>query len=402
MERRGFGKGVLTALAAGVTLPALAGPRAQAVAADPVEAGCRRSLDEYTLPWAEQTHEIVQLADSPVLLISQMEPSALVKVALAEESGLPHTAHAFPLGAADARAHGLALSRAYPGKVWCTLEGAHRLLLVDPHPRQPDRPPTVLRTLDLPPAARGPHYVGEYGDDLWATCKASGTVLRISHRDPERHRVYRAEPDPIFIARHPVNGHFYVSQDRSSAILRIDPRSGDTRQFPVPAEAGSTPVGLIAGPEGVWVVLLGTQGEGTGTFGRIAADDTMHWHRLRSPGLTDASLLHLAFGTGGTSSTGGAGGADARRELWLLASSIINSHAIDMIIHVGFSDGWRQITTESAAALPTQLCKAHRLLVRPGAVHATELSTATLATLRPAPDCTFDHPVTEDRHSTPA
>ncbi|KDN72471.1 hypothetical protein DF19_10985 [Streptomyces olindensis] len=62
----------------------------------------------------------------------------------------------------------------------------------------------------------------------------------------------------------------------------------------MPAEQGTTPVGLVAGHGAVWVVLLGDARTGTGVFGRIDGEDRVTWFRLSGEGL-QASLLHLAF-----------------------------------------------------------------------------------------------------------
>ncbi|MFF4160236.1 hypothetical protein [Streptomyces sp. NPDC001678] len=332
----------------------------------------RRSVVEYELPPAEETHEIVKIPGEPLALVSQMSNSHLVKLSLDPSTEQVTGVKAFALGPKDAMLHGLAISERHPGRIWATHEGGNRLLLVDPRADEPDAAPRVEREIGIPGGGRGPHYVNEYGDTLWVTLKGSDQVLALDHTSPERFRLFEAKPHPIFAARHPASGDFYVSQDSASTILRIDPRSGRTTQLPVPAERGSTPVGLIGGAGGVWVVLLGTQKAGTGTFGRIDEDGGIAWHRLRAPLGRSASLLHLAFGPTGRG-----------REpvLWLLASSIVSDDARDLVIRVRFDPSWTRIVEEEYAALPTQMCKAHRLLPLENSVLATELTTATVAQL---------------------
>ncbi|MEV5378947.1 hypothetical protein AB0L26_23670 [Streptomyces nondiastaticus] len=332
----------------------------------------RRTVVEYELPPAEETHEIVRLPDRPMALVSQMSNSRLVKLGMDPRTEQVTAVKAFPLGSSDAMLHGLAVSSCHPGRIWATHEGADRLLLVDPRADSVEAAPRVEREIPVPGGGRGPHYVNEYGDVLWVTLKGSDQVLALDHTRPGRHRLFDAKPHPIFAARHPVSGDFYVSQDGASSLLRIDPRTGRTAQIPVPAEQGSTPVGLISGPGGVWLVLLGTAQAGTGTFGRIDADGRIAWHRLGSPLGRSASLLHLAFDPPGTAREPG---------LWLLASSIVSEQARDLIIRVRFDPSWTRITGEEYAALPTQSCKAHRLLPLERSVLATELTGARVAQL---------------------
>ncbi|MEU8546148.1 hypothetical protein AB0C81_03900 [Streptomyces roseoverticillatus] len=350
---------------------ATAGPRRREALSSP-EGPSRRTLVEYALPPAEETHEIVKLPDRPMALVSQMSNSRLVKLGLDPRTEQVTAVKAFPLGSAGAMLHGLAVSSRHPGRIWATHEGADRLLLVDPRADSVEAAPRIEREIPVPGGGRGPHYVNEYGDTLWVTLKGSDQVLALDHTRPGHHRLYDAKPHPIFAARHPVSGDFYISQDGASFLLRIDPRTGRTHQIPVPAEQGSTPVGLVSGPGAVWLVLLGTARAGTGTFGRIDADGRIVWHRLAGPLGRSASLLHLAFDPPGTAREPG---------LWLLASSIVSEQARDLIIRVRFDPSWTRITGEEYAALPTQLCKAHRLLPLERSVLATELTTARVAQL---------------------
>ncbi|GGW79555.1 hypothetical protein GCM10010503_66480 [Streptomyces lucensis JCM 4490] len=119
-------------------------------------------------------------------------------------------------------------------------------------------------------------------------------MLRINHTNPDDYTLYPGFDVPIFVARHPVTGHFYATQDRENHLMWIAPEGGTVRQIPVPARHGTTPVGMVAGDKAVWVTLLGDRRTGTGVFGRIDHDDQVTWFRLTGEGL-QASLLHLAL-----------------------------------------------------------------------------------------------------------
>jgi virginiamycin B lyase len=371
MDRRSFHRNLLLAA---VTAPVAGAPWGQpaALAAPGPAMPCRRSLTEYELPPAAETHEMIKLPGKPMVLVSQMSNSTLVKLQLDPDTEKVTGIQGFPLGAPNERLHGLALSSRYPGKIWATLEAGNKLILVDPGVDRLDIAPKIVRTIDIPGGGKGPHYVGEYGDQLWVSLKTSDQVLAIDHADPEKYKLYSAEPHPIFVAQHPKTKDFYASQDMSSKILRIDGKTQKTSQIEIPAGRGATPVGLVAGPAGLWVVLLGTTEKGTGTFGRINGDGEITWFTLTSPVGRNAGLLHLAFALKV---------AGKLPSAWLLGSSIISPNALDAIIRVTFDDNYTQVKSEEVTALPTQLCKAHRLLVLDNSVLATELTSATVAQL---------------------
>lgn len=344
---------------------------------------CSRTITEYELPRAEQTHEIVKVPKLPLLLISQMSNSVLVKVRIDPQTEEVVGVRGFALASPTAMLHGLAASTRYPGKIWATLEAENSLLLLDPGAGL-DTAPKIVRRIDIPLPGNGPHYVGEYGDKLWVSLKDGRQVLGISHVNPkDDYKLYDALPNPIFVAVHPVSGEVYASQDQSSKILRIDPRTHATSQIAIPAERGSTPVGLVPGPGGVWFVLLGTMQQGTGTFGRIDRDGAIRWFELTSPAGRHAGLLHLAFDAPG-----------AGRGAWLLGSSIISDNGLDAIVRVTFDDAYTKITSEYVAALPTQLCKAHRLLPLTKTLLATELTSSTVAQFVTDPGCRWSRPTT--------
>ncbi|KAF9572507.1 hypothetical protein EC968_009731 [Mortierella alpina] len=297
-------------------------------------------LVENHLPIAEQTHEVVKIPGTDVVLISQMSNSVLLK-AKVDKHGVVKNVKAFLVGNSTSALHGLANSDVYPGKVWLTLQKDNMLVLIDPKVDCLDEAPHVEQEIVVPSPGLGPHYVGEYDDELWVSLQDGSQVLRINHNDPSDYNIYKGRPRPIFVAKHPINKMFYTGEDNSASIMKIDPTSGKTTQFNISSSAGETPVGMISGPKGVWFTLLGTPTQGTGTIGHIHADDTITYHKLTSPRGKDAALLHLAFDLD----------RDNNHVLWLLSSSIINANALDMIIKVTFDSRWKKILSEEVTML---------------------------------------------------
>ena len=336
-----------------------------------------KTIIEYPLPAARETHELVAVADQRMILISQQTDSTLIKVALNPENGVAQAAARFVIKNARAGLHGLRNSEAYPGRVWCSLQFDSELLLIDPVADDLNASPKIEKCIPLPEPVRGPHVVIEDGDDVWTTLKDSHHVMRINHRNPDDYTIYKSARNPIFVAKHAHSGKFYTSQDQSSKILRINPKSGKTKQIEIPSEFGKMPVGLIDGPDGnVWFVLLGTSDGGTGTFGRILKKGKIQWFQLKNNLGKQAALLHLAFDDCSDM---------APAKLWLLASSIISSNVLDALIEVRFNDEYKAIDTISTHVFPTQLNKAHRVLPLRNGVYATELATSTLAHLASSP-----------------
>ncbi|CAO3627444.1 unnamed protein product [Cunninghamella blakesleeana] len=326
---------------------------------------------ESDLPKAEQTHEIVAVPKSNVVLISQMSNSVLVK-AKVDHRGVIRDLYHFQMGTNTSGLHGLANSKQYPGKIWITLQEENKLLLIDPKPYSLSAKPTILKTILVPgKTAKGPHYIGEYGDDLWVSLKDSFDVLRINHRDTSNYNVFHGFPHPIFIAEHPINKLFYASEDDSSHIVKIDPKTDKTKQFAIPKEIGATPVGLISGPKGIWFTLLGSRTNGTGTIGYIDEHDKFTFMKLKSPLASTASFLHLAFDVNHLEN----------HTLWLLASSINYPNALNMLIKVTFDDQWKTILTEDITVIPTQYSAVHRILPTKTNIFVTELSTSKLFSL---------------------
>jgi len=219
-----------------------------------------KTATEYPLPANQQTHEIVSPVEG-LLLVSQQPGSALVKIGVAPDTGRPISAVSHVIHDRFAGLHGLCVSKRHSGLVWATLQFTSELLLIDPVAGDLGAAPKILQRVTLPPPARGPHVVIEDGDDLWTSCKDSHHVVRVRPDDPESTpSIYPCPPRPIFVAVHPQSKDVYASLDGKSAILRIprDPATGLTQVIDIPAERGSTPVGLVAGPDGnVWLTAAG-------------------------------------------------------------------------------------------------------------------------------------------------
>jgi virginiamycin B lyase len=326
---------------------------------------------EYPLPAAGQTHEMVALGDD-LLLLSQQTDSSLVKVALDPATGRPRAAAKFTVDSPFAGLHGLCVSRAYPGKVWATLQFDSALVLIDPGADDVDRQPEILQRIPLPSPVRGPHGVIEHGGNLWTSCKDSSHVVRVNHREPADLSIYPCSPRPIFVAVHPTSGDVYASLDNSSRIWHLNKASGSSDEIEIPADRGKTPVGLIAGPDGnVWFVLLSGSSGGTGTFGRISGDGEITWFHLTSMLGATAGLIHLAFDP--RDRTGS--------RLWLLGSSMASMMALNAVFSVRLGDDGARIATQTTTALATQHSMTHRILVHRGGVFVTELGISTLALL---------------------
>jgi streptogramin lyase len=224
-----------------------------------------------------------------------------------------------------------------------------------------------LQTIPIPSPAFGPHGVLVHGDDVWAACKDSSHVVRVSRSNPSNHQVWAVSGRPIFVAVHPNSGDVYSGLDLSSKIWRYKNDGSAGEEIAVPAAKGTIPVGLIAGPDGnAWVVLLGNSTGGTGTFGRINADASISWFSLTSKVGAHAPLIHLAFDA-----------TDPTR-LWLLGSSITCPDCLDAVYAVTFD------LIQSSVVLPTQRDWTHRIIFHRGSLYLTELITSTLAHVRGA------------------
>src|SRR5262245_9815028 len=215
-----------------------------------------KSVAEYPLPAASMTHELAQVSGQNLLVISQMDNSTLLKVAVDPATGKPEAAAAFQIGSMMGGLHGLVASKAYPGHIWCTFQFDNQLALVDPG-NGLDAVPVIRQKIPIPAPGRGPHGIIEEGPNVWTTLKDSAHVLRVNHTTLTDVTLCPAERKPIFVARHPTSGKFYASQDQSSQILCMDEQGKRISSTAIPAAEGTTPVGLIAGPDGnIWFTLL--------------------------------------------------------------------------------------------------------------------------------------------------
>jgi virginiamycin B lyase len=97
MDRRSFHRNLLLAA---VTAPVAAAPWGQpaALAAPGPAMPRRRSLTEYELPPAAETHEMIKLPGKPMALVSQMSNSTLVKLQLYPATEQVTGIQGFPLG----------------------------------------------------------------------------------------------------------------------------------------------------------------------------------------------------------------------------------------------------------------------------------------------------------------
>jgi hypothetical protein len=333
---------------------------------------CGIAINESNLPEATQTHELINVPDSNMILISQLSDSSLVKATVELDGTLSGT-KAHLIGTTNSSLHGLAVSTVNKGMVWVTLEGDNKLLLIDPKKDDINASPEIIKTISIPAPGNGPHYVGEYGDYIYSSLKESGHVFRVNQFNASDYDLFKTVQNPIFIAQHPENKLFYSSQDMSSKILKIDPTTKNTKQIDVSGPQVSTPVGLISGPNnGIWFATLGNANQGTGTFGFLDKDDKITYFKLTSDLGKNASLLHLAFDANIESNPG----------LWLLSSSITKKDALDMVIRVDMDSKWSKIVKEEVMVLPTQKCAAHRLLPYKNQILATELSSSKVAAMK--------------------
>ena len=325
-----------------------------------------KSVTEYPLPAASMTHELAEVSGQNMLVVSQMDNSTLLKVAIDPASGRPQAVAAFQIGSMMGGLHGLVASRAYPGQIWCTFQFDNKLARVDPG-NGLDTDPVILQEIPSPAPGRGPHGIIEEGPNVWTTLKDSAHVLRINHTDPADYTLCPAERKPIFVARHPTSGKFYASQTRTCHARPCTGSGSTGRNTAIPSAEGTTPVGLIAGPDGsIWFTLLNAPG----TFCRIGADGVFNWFHLTTPLGKAAALLHLNFDPHPPGSL---------PRLFLLGSSIVNANALNAVFAVTLSDKYSHIDTQQTFMMPTQGSKVHRVLPAFGGLYVSELTVSLLA-----------------------
>ena len=363
-----------------------------------------KTVAEYPLPAAAQTHEILAVSDD-LLLISQQSDGSLVKVAL-DDNGQPTGARKWTIGSQWSGLHGLALhsgsgSNSSLSTVWATVQFDNAILQIDPKGNNINSQPQVIKTIPIPSPAFGPHGVLENNGNLWISCKDSSHVVRINIDNPRDHQVWTVSRRPIFVAVHPTSGDVFASLDLSSKIWHYKNDGGNGEEIAVPPEKGSTPVGLIAGADdNAWVVLLGNEATGTGTFGRINKDASIDWFTMSSEIGSTAPLIHLAFDQDRTpqkqqlkprSSDGSLSDQytvpdrPSCLRFWLLGSSIECPSCFNAVFTVKIDDistggsANPRIAIQNTIMLPTQRSGAHRIISHGGSLYITELTTSTLA-----------------------
>jgi streptogramin lyase len=334
-----------------------------------------KAVVEYPLPAAAQTHEILAVSDD-LLLISQQTDGSLVKVAL--NDGQPSSTRKWTATNERSGLHGLALQLPVKGRpfvrtVWATVQFDNAILRIDPGADDINSPPQVIGTIPIPSPAFGPHGIVENNGNLWVSCKDSSHIVRININNPDNHQVWAVSRRPIFVAVHPTSGDVFASLDLSSKIWHYKNDGTNSEEIAIPPEKGSTPVGLIAGADGnVWVVLLGNETTGTGTFGRINKTASIDWFTMSSAIGSTAPLIHLAFDQVPT-------------RFWLLGSSIVSPSSFNAVFTVEIDDistggtANPRITMQNTTVLPTQRSSNHRIIFHKGSLYITELTTSTLA-----------------------
>jgi virginiamycin B lyase len=345
------------------------------VGAGAVSLAPAKSVAEYSLPAAGQTHEILAVSDN-LLLISQQTDGSLVKVAL-DKNGQPTGSRKYIATNQWSGLHGLALqsgsgSNSSRPTVWATVQFDNAILQIDPNGDDINSQPRVVKTIPIPSPAFGPHGILEKDGQLWIACKDSSHVVRMSISNPADHQVWAVSGRPIFVAIHPTSGDVFSGLDTSSKIWHYKNDGGKGEEIAIPPEKGTTPVGLVSGPDGnAWVVLLGNATTGTGTFGRINKDASIDWFTLSSAIGKTAPLIHLAFG-------------QDPNQFWLLGSSTVCADCINAVFTVKIDDttggtAKPRIAIQNTIMLPTQRSWTHRMILHGGSLYITELTTSVLA-----------------------
>lgn len=330
-----------------------------------------KQVAEYPLPASSQTHEVVALAPD-LLLVSQQPSGVLVKLRVDPSSGRPLASVAHVIDGPFSGLHGLTVSRRHPGCVWVTLQFLSELVLIDPQGPDLATAPRILKRVKLPAPARGPHVVAEDGDILWASCKDSHHIVRIDAEHPANARLIPCPPRPIFVQIHPASKDVYATLDQSSALFRIpaDP-AAEPELIAIPPHVGSTPVGMVPGPDhNLWFALLGSSTGGNGGFGRILANGQLDGFQLNSGPAGGAAFIHLGFPE------------SADTHIYLLASSMAAHGALNGVVELTMSADYSRIEAQQTLAFPSQRSMTHRVLCTPHGIYATELGACCLVHLQ--------------------
>ncbi|KAI0153305.1 hypothetical protein GGR57DRAFT_503041 [Xylariaceae sp. FL1272] len=326
-----------------------------------------KSVVEYPLPAAAETHEILPVSDD-LLLVSQQTDGGLIKVSL-DDHGQPIRSHKYIVTNQWSGIHGLALHAQMGNNgnssgptVWATVQFDNAILQINPKGDDVDQQPEVIKTIPIPAPTFGPHGILENRGNLWVACKDSSHVVRISIKDPNDHQVWAVSGRPIFVAVHHTSGHVFSSLDTSSKIWHYKNDGGDGEEIAIPQEKGTTPVGLIAGADGnVWFVLLGNATAGTGTFGRINKDASVDYFTMTTILGHHAPLIHLAFDQDPT-------------RFWVLGSSTVCPSCPDAVFTVEIDDlsikgtASPRIKIQNTIMMPTQRSWNHRIMSHRGSL----------------------------------
>lgn len=334
-----------------------------------------KSAVEYPLPASSQTHEVVLIAPD-LLLVSQQPSGALVKLRLDQSSGRPLESVAHVIDSPFSGLHGLTVSKRHPGYVWVTLQFSSQLVLIDPVAQDLAAPPIIIKRIQLPKPALGPHVVAEEGDTLWTSCKDSHHIVQINSEDPSNARVIPCPPRPIFVQVHPSSGDIYATLDQTSQLFRIfNSMTNEPDVIPISVEYGTTPVGMVPGPDGnLWFVLLGNASGGSGCFGRILVDGQVNWFQLHNGPAANAAFIHLGFPPAST----------GENLIYLLASSMASSKALNAVVELRMSKDYSRVEAQQTVTFPSQLSMSHRVLYTNHGIYATELGTCSLVHLHTA------------------
>jgi virginiamycin B lyase len=139
-----------------------------------------KSVTEYSLPAARETHEIIAVNDN-LLLISQQTDGSLVKVVL-DDNGRPTGSSKWQLTTPFSGLHGLVLGDSNT-TVWATAQFDNVVLQINPGENDINSAPTVVSTIPIPSPASGPHGILVNNGNLWVACKDSSHVVRINITD---------------------------------------------------------------------------------------------------------------------------------------------------------------------------------------------------------------------------
>jgi len=378
----------------------------------------------YPLPAAIQTHELAVVPyahdnDTGVnVLVSQQSNSRLNFVHFPGDIGIATYTSSYVIGTDTSGLHGLSVSQVMKDILLVTLQFDSAVAWLDVS-RGALHKPEVKKTAYIPLPAAGPHRTTEVGHDVWVTCKGIASVVRIKgaykriggkhgrwnfSKGEDNFVTYLVKQNPVFVEG--ANGFIFATIDMNSAIVRINPNLGPDQPeavtyFDVPADIGSTPVGMIkgysncypgkAGGEVLWFVLAGGDGGGTGVFGKITGESRIHYFNTSAPFLSTAGYLHLAWAP----CTG-----EGYPMLLLLASSTAYPSPPlrnpDGVATVSLDPDYSKILSQSFEFQPLQASMLHRIVASEHTYFVDGLKVSSLqATTTVKPGALKDSTVTD-------